>query len=42
MFTKKPEEDPGLERFETLAAVWILASNDESPEVSYRDRKSVV
>ena len=35
--TKAPQPDPEmLEEFVTLSAIWIMASNDENPEISYR------
>jgi hypothetical protein len=29
-------EDGQIEELDTVAAIWILASNDERPEISYR------
>jgi len=36
MFTRKNAEDVQSGQLDTVAAIWILASNDERPEVSYR------
>ena len=36
MFTDKNGRHVQQEQFDTVAAIWILASNDENPEISYR------
>ncbi len=36
MFADKNGKNIQHEQFDTVAAVWILASNDENPEISYR------
>lgn len=36
MFARENDKDIQPEQLDTVASVWILASNDENPEISYR------